>query len=90
MRDKYSHFNSKLIVDVCKICGNKDNLETHHIFEQHTADEDGYITVNGVKFHKNVLLNLVVLCEKCHRTLHETNKKINMQQTTNGLVYQLM
>ena len=63
---KTSHYNSKLYVDCCRICGSREMLDTHHIKFQETADEDGFIG----HMHKNDLSNLIILCKKCHQALH--------------------
>ena len=68
--NKRSHYNSKVIVDNCQMCGKQGNdsehLHTHHINEQHTSNEHGIIK----HFHKNVKFNLMVLCEQCHNSVH--------------------
>ena len=46
----------------CKICGSKDNLETHHIKDQQFADKHKMIEHH----HKNIEHNLVSLCSSCH------------------------
>ena len=46
----------------CLICGNKDNLDTHH------KDNQGH---NFAKYETNDNLdNLQTLCKKCHQRLH--------------------
>ena len=66
LNTKKSKYNSKIFIDRCQICGSHDNLQTHHIHEQHTADGDGMIE----HFHKNIKFNLMVVCEKCHQSIH--------------------
>ena len=66
LNTKKSKYNSKIFIDKCQICGSHDNLQTHHIHEQHTADGDGMIE----HFHKNIKFNLMVVCEKCHQSIH--------------------
>jgi DNA mismatch repair protein MutS len=64
---KKSKYNSKVYIHNCSICGKESNhLHTHHIEEQHTADESGYIQ----HFHKNKKFNLQILCEECHKKQH--------------------
>ena len=46
MSEKY---NSKVIMDKCKICNKNNATETHHIRFQRDADENGFID----HFHKN-------------------------------------
>lgn len=66
MTTKKSRYNSDLYMDQCVICGTTNQLQTHHIHEQHLADEYKYIG----DFHKDSLHNLMVLCDKCHDTIH--------------------
>jgi DNA mismatch repair protein MutS len=62
---KTSKYNSNNYVVECQICKNKNNLETHHIFEQKNFDNN---IINKEKFHykKDDDYNLVTLCSKCH------------------------
>ena len=64
--NKRSRYNTKVIMDSCSMCGERENLHTHHIREQHDANEDGMIG----HFHKNKKFNLMVVCEKCHQKIH--------------------
>lgn len=66
LNTKKSRYNSKVYIDCCQLCGNKNNLQTHHIQEQHLADESGMIQ----HFHKNTKFNLCVVCETCHQKIH--------------------
>ncbi len=63
---KKSRYNANVYLDHCYRCGSKENLITHHIQEQHLADENGYINY----MHKNVKNNLQVLCQQCHKNHH--------------------
>jgi len=58
---KVSHYSSSVFMDECKVCGGLPE-ETHHIKEQHTADEHNMIDHH----HKNKKHNLVPLCKACH------------------------
>ena len=69
---KKSPYNSDLFVDKCSVCG-KDAVDTHHIKEQNTADENDMIG----NIHKNNLSNLVTLCKECHINTHNGNLEIN-------------
>lgn len=69
---KQSHYNSSLMMDACQICGNKGQLETHHIKEQKDADENGMIG----PYHKNISHNLANLCHDCHMAEHHGNLTI--------------
>ncbi|MBD23495.1 MAG: hypothetical protein CMG46_00605 [Candidatus Marinimicrobia bacterium] len=67
---KLSQYNTHVFMDECKICFQKEDLETHHINDQKFADENNMIN----SFHKNVKHNLVPLCKCCH--LKVTNEEI--------------
>lgn len=45
--------------DTCQVCGNKNNLEVHHIIP--------FILIG----EKGGLDNLITLCHKCHKEVHE-------------------
>jgi len=82
LSNKQSNYNSKLYIDSCQVCGDKNNLDTHHIKFQMLADEDGFIG----HLHKNNLSNLVVLCKKCHDEVHNGVLNINgYKQTIKGI-----
>lgn len=66
LSNKRSKYNQKKIVDKCEICGSKENLDIHHIREQHRANKHNMIGI----YHKNVLHNLMTLCKKCHYKIH--------------------
>ena len=66
LNSKKSRYNSKVYIDVCQMCGSNKNLHTHHINEQHTANEKGMIK----HFHKNIKFNLMIVCESCHNKIH--------------------
>ena len=59
---KLSQYNTNVFMDCCKICNNKDNLETHHIKDQQFSDENKMIEHH----HQNIKHNLVQLCKTCH------------------------
>lgn len=50
----------------CALCGEGVD-EVHHIREQKDANEDGYIE----HFHKNHKYNLIPLCKKHHKMVHD-------------------
>ena len=56
-----SHYNSNILMNECKVCG-ESAKETHHIQEQQDANDLGHIG----HIHKNRKSNLVPLCKKCH------------------------
>jgi DNA mismatch repair protein MutS len=67
---KLSQYNKNIFMDECKICSEKENLETHHIKDQQFADKNNNIDHH----HKNIKHNLVPLCRECH--LKVTNHEI--------------
>ena len=67
LSQKQTHYNAKKIKDQCEMCQSTENLEIHHLQEQHKANAKGFI---GGQFHKNHPANLVTLCEKCHDEFH--------------------
>lgn len=78
---KTSRYNAKLNIGPCQVCM-MPGEHTHHIREQHEADEDGMIGA----MHKNDLSNLVILCESCHDKVHLT-RDLDIRgyvQTTSG------
>ena len=76
---KKSRYNSSVYVHECFICKNKNNdmLQTHHIHEQHLADDDGYIN----HFHKNSQFNLCILCKTCHEKIHNNDLQLDTINT---------
>lgn len=83
--DKMSRYNSKVFMGKCELCNKlTNNTETHHIQEQNSANEDGFIEIKG--YHKNKEFNLIVLCENCHIDLHKKKVTIGTKkQTTKGV-----
>jgi DNA mismatch repair protein MutS len=69
--NKKSNYNNKLYIDCCSICGDNGNtypLDTHHIKEQNTFEEDD--------MNKDKLSNIVILCKKHHDEVHYNNLEI--------------
>ncbi len=84
VRKKKSRYNAKVFVDDCMICHEKA-VEVHHIRQQCTSDENGFIGKNGI--HKNRKSNLIPVCEKCHQNIHHAEIGINgYVQTSNGII----
>ena len=77
--NKRSNYNSEVIVDTCARCGSRTNLHTHHLQEQHTA-QNGY--VDHVPVHSRG--NLTVLCATCHQQVHSTQEVLQLVDTTAG------
>lgn len=61
-----SRYNANIIVAQCALCENKA-LDVHHIAPKHQANQQGHIN----HFHKNHRYNLLPLCEKHHKMVHE-------------------
>lgn len=83
---KKSNFNKKVYVDSCIHCGSKDNLETHHLKPQSSADENKLIGA----MHMNTIDNLVPICDKCHRGeggIHQDGIKIKAVETLGGTAF---
>lgn len=83
---KHSKYNSNLYVTKCTVCGlipkqNETPLETHHIKEQHLANNNNIID----DFHKNNKHNLVVLCSKCHDAIDKKLVVTGYNYTSNGI-----
>lgn len=72
-----SSYNNSVRIQKCSVCNNAiSGLEIHHIIPQAAADADGFVKRDGIKIHKNIRSNLVVLCQKCHDKHH--SGKINI------------
>lgn len=74
--DKFSKYNSNVIINCCEICKGTDKLETHHIVWQKDFNEND---INHKMFHlqKNEPSNLVILCSKCHDDVDRNKIIIN-------------
>tara|TARA_B100000475_G_C15029369_1_gene327316 strand:- start:1535 stop:4558 length:3024 start_codon:yes stop_codon:yes gene_type:complete len=73
----------KLKGGICDICHIDIATDVHHLQYQEDADSNGYITTNEV-FHKNHVANLINICEKCHKEIHKSHKKMCVKKTTDG------
>jgi hypothetical protein len=81
LNDKQSNYNADIMMDKCQICL-KPSEHTHHIKEQHEADQNNNIDHH----HKNINHNLVPLCESCHYKVHNENLRIyGYHMTNNGI-----
>ena len=82
LENNKSHFNSKIILDKCKICNEKAS-EVHHIKFQSEADQNNMID----HINKNNKSNLVQLCNRCHDKVHNKNLVIHgYKQTSDGVI----
>lgn len=85
LKTKRSRYNSGVYVDCCILCGknaSETELHTHHILEQHTADQNGMIG----SMHMNVKHNLIVFCRSCHNNLHRSNQELEVLDTSKGKI----
>lgn len=70
---KTSKYSSSKIREMCEKCNENISTETHHLYKQCLADNNGFITCeDGRTFHKNHPANLITVCEKCHLEFHES------------------
>ncbi len=74
---KTSKYNRDLYMSTCAICGAPVD-EVHHIKEQQSADERGFIG----HINQNHKFNLIPLCKKHHKMVHEGRLNINGFVTT--------
>jgi DNA mismatch repair protein MutS len=85
LEHKSSHYNAKHITGgICENCKINVAVDVHHLIFQNEADKNGTINKKGLTFSKNVKANLMNLCEKCHNSIHKSNKKYKKTKTTNG------
>ena len=61
-----SRYNARVFVDACALCGKRADA-THHVREQASADDDGFVDGHRV----NAAFNLVAVCDACHARLHK-------------------
>jgi DNA mismatch repair protein MutS len=80
-KQKSSKYHKGLYLSKCALCD--DNVEdVHHITEQKEADKEGNIE----HFHKNHKYNLIPLCKKHHKMVHEGKIMISgFVMTSEGL-----
>lgn len=75
---KKSKYNKNILLTKCDICGSKEDLEVHHILEQHTSTSDNLVSnKEGDVISKNDISNLCVLCRECHTQNHNSKQKID-------------
>ncbi|MEA2049404.1 MAG: DNA mismatch repair protein [Campylobacterota bacterium] len=76
-KKKTSAYNKELYIASCAICGAKVN-DVHHIQEQQNADQNDFIG----HISKNHKYNLIPLCKKHHKMVHNGEININGFVTT--------
>jgi DNA mismatch repair protein MutS len=74
---KSSKYNKDLYITACAICGAKVD-EVHHINKQQNADQNDFIG----HISKNHKFNLIPLCKKHHKMVHDGKININGFVTT--------
>jgi DNA mismatch repair protein MutS len=74
---KSSKYNKDLYISTCAICGAKVD-DVHHIKEQKNSDEKGFIG----HINQNHKFNLIPLCKKHHKMVHDGKIIINGFVTT--------
>ena len=80
LSNKSTKYNAKKVRGICEMCKNEMSAETHHMSPQKDATPNGFID----SFHKNHKANLLSVCEKCHDTIHATEKTVVRKKTTKG------
>jgi DNA mismatch repair protein MutS len=76
-QQKTSKYNKDLYIAACAICGAKVD-DVHHIQEQVKSDDKGFIG----HINKNHKFNLIPLCKKHHKLVHDGKININGFVTT--------
>jgi len=78
---KKSNYNKSVIMTKCYFCDN-DAVHSHHIIEQHQSDENNFV----LHFHKNRKFNILPVCEKHHKEIHDGKIFINgFVKTSKGI-----
>lgn len=81
VKRKKSKYNKELYLTKCVLCNNPAE-DVHHIKEKSTANNSGFIG----HFHKNHKHNLLPLCKKHHRDIHNGKIKVEgFKMTSKGL-----
>lgn len=69
--NKRNEIVTRLLADVCELCGSKVNVEAHHI--KKLADLKKRYKKEPPTWVKNMIAirrKTLFVCEKCHRTIH--------------------
>ncbi len=84
IQKKKSKYNKELYITKCVICSEVAE-DVHHISAQADSDKDGFIG----HFHQNHKHNLIPLCKKHHKEIHDKKIKIDkFVMTSKGLELQ--
>ncbi len=84
LNNKPSKYNFNVRIDKCQVCEGPGD-DVHHIQFQCNADNNGKIG----NIHKNRESNLVVLCKKCHNSVHHPRGKLKINgylETSEGII----
>lgn len=82
LSNKSTTYNGKKVRGICEMCKSEIAEETHHMSPQKDASPEGHIGT----FHKNHKANLLAVCEKCHDSIHATDKTLVRKKTTKGYI----
>jgi DNA mismatch repair protein MutS len=86
-----SRYNAAKIRGVCELCEKEIGAETHHLYAQADADEDGYIEQSdGNVIHKNHPGNLMSVCEVCHDQYHASGEDIVLLRKKTSRGYKIV
>jgi DNA mismatch repair protein MutS len=83
LSNKQSKYNQNVRITTCQVC-NCPGEDVHHIQFQCTADNNGKIG----SIDKNRESNLVVLCKKCHNSVHHPKGTLKISgyvETSTGI-----
>ncbi|MEO1953970.1 MAG: DNA mismatch repair protein [Campylobacterales bacterium] len=81
IKKKTSKYNQNLYITKCVLCDNHAE-DVHHITHKNLANKDGFIG----HFHKDTKHNLIPLCKKHHKDIHNNKIKVDgFVMTSKGL-----
>jgi len=81
IKKKTSKYNQNLYITKCVLCDNPAE-DVHHITHKNLANKDGFIG----HFHKDTKHNLIPLCKKHHKDIHNNKIKVDgFVMTSKGL-----
>jgi len=81
VQKRKSSYNKRVYLTRCVIC-DQPVADVHHIKEQKSASANGHID----HFHQNHQYNLIPLCKKHHKEIHEGKIRVNgFMMTSKGL-----
>ena len=86
-----SRYNAAKIRGVCELCEEDLGEETHHLYAQADADEDGFIEQpDGSVSHKNHPGNLMSVCEVCHDKYHASGEDVILLRKKTSRGYKIV